>query len=316
MKKLFLGLVLSICIINFASAIGDAAVVVPLIEANTFQRATEHIENIAKMGEQINLTLKTIEGQYQQYQHMVEQAKSIDWSNFDIGDLNINEFKNPVQAIQAQMNLISAIKGRINSNVMTVNGHSYSIADMCGLNGSNKNIEQFFIDGVTEAQKRKNGFVIALTANLSNKERECIRDKFGVDAELYAVRKAQENKLKEALAEVVLKGNELTEEERMEYFNKVNNVLNTVLASDDVNPTQLLQTITMQNKIVSEVLQTLDADLNSIGTMLAQKELRDNANEAYSRGIKRKIDKLVTVTSDSEKVVRSLKSQVSAGGLD
>lgn len=307
MKKIFFGLILSVCILSVTNA-QDAAILITPIERNTWQRFAEHLENMAKFAEQIEATYKTIENQYQQYKHMVEQAKSIDWSKYDLSNFKIDKFTNPAEAIKAQLNLINDIKNQMNSNIMSVNGHSYSIADMVGLNGKEHNLEQFFIDGVTEAQRKKNSFVKALTANLSQKERDWIQEKFGVNAELYAVRKAQEEALKNKIGEVITNSNELTDDKKREYFERLNKILEEVLDDkNDVNPTKLLQVIVMQNQVAKELWQTIDRDINLASEMHAKNMLMEQSREAYSKGMRRNADTIKTITTDAEKVVRKLR---------
>lgn len=274
-----------------------------------------HLETMAKTIEELENSWKTIELQYQQYKQLVDQAKSIDWSKYNLGDIKIKEFTSPAEAIRAQLDLVDQIQGQINSNFMSVNGHSYSLADVCGLNGEDTNMEHFFIDGVKEAKTRKNNFVKALTANLNEKEREYIREKFGVDADVYAVNKAQEKALKEQTAEVSNSASALTDKKKAEYFAKLTKILDEVVEGGEITPTKILQAIVLQNERTKEMMLTFNKDVNNIGDLLSKQVLADTAKENYSQELRTAREKVVNIVSDDEKVVHTLKDSLSNGDV-
>lgn len=305
--KHIIAILLYVVVISTAAAIGDSGTVAAIWAT--------HFEKMAKMIDQLDSAYKMIEVQYQQYRQLVDQAKSIDWSKYNLSEFKIKDFTSPAEAIRAQLDLVDQIKGQINSNFMSVNGHSYSLADVCGLNGEQKSMKNFFIDGVKEAKTRKNNFVKALTANLNEKERAYIREKFGVDADVYAVSKAQEKSLKEQTAEVSNAASELTDKKKEEYFAKLTKILDEVVDGDEITPTKILQAIVLQNERTKEMMLTFNKDVNNIGDLLSKQILADVAKENHSQALRTEREKIVNIVSNDEKVVRTLKNSVSQGDM-
>ena len=86
-------------------------------------------------------SITTIENQYMQIQHAVERAKSIDWDNirFD-GDFDLrNDIKDANRRVNKLLNQARIIKNTITTPSIDCGYGRYSLADLCGMNGSDHN---------------------------------------------------------------------------------------------------------------------------------------------------------------------------------
>lgn len=172
-------------------------------------------------------SITTIENQYMQIQHAVERAKSIDWDNirFD-GDFDIrNDIKDANRRVNKLLNQARIIKNTITTPSIDCGYGRYSLADLCGMNGSAHNffsavgtMERYMSDSMSNTIKNiENG--------LTEKQRISIWRKYGISPKNYLFVQQSVAQVKNAASKVLAKATdeaiELNREEKVARSNAV-----------------------------------------------------------------------------------------------
>lgn len=259
---------------------------------------------------QINNTISMIENQYRQIQQGVDAVKGFDWEEFG-NEFKVGRFTNPTEAIQAHLDLLSNIKGKINSSFMTINGNSYSIADLVGLGDSNRTFDNFLKEGPEYVRKNYNKLHEALTKTLSEAERIFITEKTGLTPEQYAVTKELDRTLRENIASVKAMATDDAQAEIKEYFENTSPVLESVLKGKESSPVKGLQAIALLNKNVIDSVLFLNKSLTDVGDLISNKFLYDQdlakAKQEKQESMREGAD-AGPVVDGSEKIGNSLQS--------
>ena len=172
-------------------------------------------------------SITTIENQYMQIQHAVERAKSIDWDNirFD-GDFDLrNDIKDANRRVNKLLNQARIIKNTITTPSIDCGYGRYSLADLCGMNGSDHNffsavgtMERYMSDSMSSTIKNiENG--------LTEKQRISIWRKYGISPKNYLFVQQSVAQVKNAASKVLAKATdeaiELNREEKVARSNAV-----------------------------------------------------------------------------------------------
>lgn len=265
------------------------------------------MEQLAKTIQQIEMTIKTIENQYQQIKLAKDTIKNIDFNKIKDG-FKLNEFTNFTEAMNAHLNLLNNIRGQINSNMFSVNGHSYSIADLTGLNGSGKTAGVFVKDLGKDFKNRYDKVAKAITKTLSEAEKLKIIETTGMSPESYAMKLEFDKQLREKSSELLNNALDETFEKVKESFDKQSSpILKKVLESGNTSPVEIGQaTVILQKQVVDAVLQ-MNRDFNQLGDFFAKKALKEGQEaEALEERSKNMKNALYEQTDPRAKVVNSL----------
>jgi len=137
--------------------------------------------------DQIMSTLQLIDQNYQQFQQAIEEAKS--W-NFDEvewdGDL---DFRNELYSAGSQVNdLLTNVrqaKNALTTENITVNGSSFSLADIAGFGDDSKNIGSFADSVIAEQKSKLKEMSETLTKKMTPEEKAYIWSQYGISPENY-----------------------------------------------------------------------------------------------------------------------------------
>lgn len=250
--------------------------------ANMVQSVLNATEQLRATMEQINNTYKQLENQYQQIKQAQEAVRNINWEEF--GDkFKVGKFSNPIEAMQEYLNVIDRVKSFVSSDLMQVNGHGYSIADLTGLNGKTKKMDIFVKDTGQYFTANYNKLKIALTKSLTDAEKTYIMLKTGMTPETYAMNKHLEKLTKEKTAELIALSTEEASKEIHEYLMQVAPLVEKILGnnSGDVSPVEVQQVLVALNKQMLEGIALMQKTVAQVGGYIATKETEErHAREA------------------------------------
>lgn len=179
----------------------------PVIDLTAAMNAMTQIFN---MYDQINATIESVENGYKQIEQAVNMVKSFNFENLDLtqyGDWsdpqsaweNIGKTRTRLRQVggyaSQKVDEINAIKHKLNSDLISFNGVSYSIGDLVSndesknIYGLAKNIADYAVDTWDDASR-------AYAEGLSYEERAKIMKYYGVTPEAYYMEQACEGLVK------------------------------------------------------------------------------------------------------------------------
>ena len=181
-------------------------------------------------------TITQIENQYNMIQQNIERAKSIDWDNIQFdGDFDIrNDIRDANKRVNRLLTSSRNIKSLMTSPSIQCGYGSYSLADLCGMNGAEHNFfaactdtEKYMTDSMEYAVK-------AITEGLTTKQKRAIWAKYGIGPKNYIFVQQSVAQVKSAASKVMAK---VTEEarnmKREEDTIRKNNILKAAYESLD-----------------------------------------------------------------------------------
>lgn len=195
------------------------------------------IDQLYSQYDMVMNTITTIENQYQQIQHAVERAKSIDWENirFD-GNFDI---RNDIRDANRRVNSLLTQSRRI-KETLTVqsidcgNGNRYSLADLCGMGESGKNFFTAVTDTENFMTQNMRNTVKNIEEGLTKKQREAIWRKYGISPRNYIFASQAVAKVKDASAKVIAKAtDEAVQLKREEQIAKSNAIMQAAYSQTD-----------------------------------------------------------------------------------
>lgn len=306
MKKI----IFSFLVLVFTTTLYGQGVSIVHDPTSHWRAVADRIEQMRKTVEHIELTIKTIENQYEQIKAAKEALEGINWE--EMGNMfKVGEYTNPIEAMQAHLDMLSAIEGKIHSDFMSVNGNPYSIADLVGMNGADKDIKAFFKEGKTYAKANYNKLHKALTQTLTEAERVFIVKKTGMLPEDYAMEKKLKSELGKRLSEVEAIASEGFMHEISEKFSKSTDVLNKVLNDENATPMQALQAIAILNRDVTDAILQLNVTMTKSADAVAMQVVLEEERRRSQANIKRArltIEEARNTVDVSETFVNSLKN--------
>ena len=229
MKRKFLSIIAGACLaITPISATGY-----PVFDVSGWLTA---IDQLYQQYDMVMNTITQIENQYNMIQQNIERAKSIDWDNIQFdGDFDIrNDIRDANKRINRLLTSSRNIKSLMTSPSIQCGYGSYSLADLCGMNGAEHNFfaactdtEKYMTDSMEYAVK-------AITEGLTTKQKRAIWAKYGIGPKNYIFVQQSVAQVKSAASKVMAK---VTEEarnmKREEDTIRKNNILKAAYESLD-----------------------------------------------------------------------------------
>ena len=231
MKRKFLSIIAGACLaITPISATGY-----PVFDVSGWLTA---IDQLYQQYDMVMNTITQIENQYNMIQQNIERAKSIDWDNIQFdGDFDIrNDIRDANKRVNRLLTSSRNIKSLMTSPSIQCGYGSYSLADLCGMNGAEHNFfaactdtEKYMTDSMEYAVK-------AITEGLTTKQKRAIWAKYGIGPKNYIFVQQSVAQVKSAASKVMAK---VTEEarnmKREEDTIRKNNILKAAYESLDSN---------------------------------------------------------------------------------
>lgn len=229
MKRKFLSIIAGACLaITPISATGY-----PVFDVSGWLTA---IDQLYQQYDMVMNTITQIENQYNMIQQNIERAKSIDWDNIQFdGDFDIrNDIRDANRRVNRLLTSSRNIKSLMTSPSIQCGYGSYSLADLCGMNGAEHNFfaactdtEKYMTDSMEYAVK-------AITEGLTTKQKRAIWAKYGIGPKNYIFVQQSVAQVKSAASKVMAK---VTEEarnmKREEDTIRKNNILKAAYESLD-----------------------------------------------------------------------------------
>lgn len=229
MKRKFLSIIAGACLaITPISATGY-----PVFDVSGWLTA---IDQLYQQYDMVMNTITQIENQYNMIQQNIERAKSIDWDNIQFdGDFDIrNDIRDANKRVNRLLTSSRNIKSLMTSPSIQCGYGSYSLADLCGMNGAEHNFfaactdtEKYITDSMEYAVK-------AITEGLTTKQKRAIWAKYGIGPKNYIFVQQSVAQVKSAASKVMAK---VTEEarnmKREEDTIRKNNILKAAYESLD-----------------------------------------------------------------------------------
>ena len=229
MKRMFLSIIAGACLaITPISATGY-----PVFDVSGWLTA---IDQLYQQYDMVMNTITQIENQYNMIQQNIERAKSIDWDNIQFdGDFDIrNDIRDANKRVNRLLTSSRNIKSLMTSPSIQCGYGSYSLADLCGMNGAEHNFfaactdtEKYMTDSMEYAVK-------AITEGLTTKQKRAIWAKYGIGPKNYIFVQQSVAQVKSAASKVMAK---VTEEarnmKREEDTIRKNNILKAAYESLD-----------------------------------------------------------------------------------
>ena len=229
MKRKFLSIIAGACLaITPISATGY-----PVFDVSGWLTA---IDQLYQQYDMVMNTITQIENQYNMIQQNIERAKSIDWDNIQFdGDFDIrNDIRDANKRVNRLLTSSRNIKCLMTSPSIQCGYGSYSLADLCGMNGAEHNFfaactdtEKYMTDSMEYAVK-------AITEGLTTKQKRAIWAKYGIGPKNYIFVQQSVAQVKSAASKVMAK---VTEEarnmKREEDTIRKNNILKAAYESLD-----------------------------------------------------------------------------------
>jgi hypothetical protein len=229
MKRKFLSIIAGACLaITPISATGY-----PVFDVSGWLTA---IDQLYQQYDMVMNTITQIENQYNMIQQNIERAKSIDWDSIQFdGDFDIrNDIRDANKRVNRLLTSSRNIKSLMTSPSIQCGYGSYSLADLCGMNGAEHNFfaactdtEKYMTDSMEYAVK-------AITEGLTTKQKRAIWAKYGIGPKNYIFVQQSVAQVKSAASKVMAK---VTEEarnmKREEDTIRKNNILKAAYESLD-----------------------------------------------------------------------------------
>lgn len=171
------------------------------------------IDQLYQQYDMVMNTITQIENQYNMIQQNIERAKSIDWDNihFD-GDFDIrNDIRDANKRVNRLLTCSRNIKFLMTSPSIQCGYGSYSLADLCGMNGAEHNFFAACVDTEKHMTDSMQTAVKGITEGLSDKQKMAIWAKYGISPKNYIFVQQSVAQVKDGAAKVMAK---VTEEAR------------------------------------------------------------------------------------------------------
>lgn len=185
------------------------------------------IDQLYQQYDMVMNTITQIENQYRQIQHAVERAKSIDWDNirFD-GDFDIrNDIRDANRRVNKLLNQARIIGNTITTPTIDCGYGRYSLADLCGMNGSDHNFFSAVETMGNYMTDNMSGTIKNIESGLTQKQRVSIWRKYGISPRNYLFVQQSVAQVKSQASKAIAKATdeavELTREERIARTNAI-----------------------------------------------------------------------------------------------
>lgn len=217
-------------------------------------------------------TIKQIESQYEQYQHLVQEAQS--WS-FDTiqwdGDWDFrNEIKNVTSSVNQQVSTIRDIESIFTTQQYTLGSMSFSVTDLVGLGDTDKDIFDL-IEHAGETAKNTFATVVDTMVNdLSEEQQMAIWRKYGLSPRNYIYLQKKKELVSDVAQSIIASATDEAVQLRTEAnLQGANNIMSTALNGGEKTEKELQQqTILMLNELIKNI-NALGISMDRVGSLEA-----------------------------------------------
>jgi len=194
------------------------------------------IDQLYQQYDMVMNSITTIENQYTQIQHAVERAKSIDWDNISFdGDFDIrNDIRDANRRVNKLLNQARIIKETITKPSIDCGYGRYSLADLCGMNGSDHNFFNAVETMGTYMSDSMSSTIKNIESELSDKQRISIWRKYGISPKNYLFVQQSVAQVKSQASKVLAKAtDEAVELNRQEKIARTNAIIEAAYSQTD-----------------------------------------------------------------------------------
>lgn len=236
----------------------------------------------------VNNAITQIENQYKMISKTIEQAKSIDWENISFdGDFDIrNDIKNATSRINQLLGYSKQIKDSLTTPNISIGSHVYSVADLCGINGAEKNILAATNDAYSYMTSNMKSAIQTMSKQLTDKEKQAIMSKYGISPENYLFMQQSLTQVKEKVSYALGKITDNARTLRAESITSSTNLMDVFLKTrdSDGNTTQgaANETLLRYQDLLVKSLTELQMNMDDAQALIAEKycmELNEKERE-------------------------------------
>jgi hypothetical protein len=185
-------------------------------------------------------TVTQIENQYKAIQQAIDNAKNIDWDNikFD-GDFDIrDDIKDANKRINALLSQANAIKDTLSTTIISTDGHSYSLADICGFGDEGKSFGSCVTDVYSHMKSSVLEAATAACGTLTEAQEQAIWTKYGISPKNYYLVAQTSKAIKAACQKNISAATDKAiEMVRQEKLSKLNAVVQAALSAKTADGT-------------------------------------------------------------------------------
>ena len=251
--------------------------------------------------DQIQNTIKTIEQNAQQMQHMVGQARQLDWNNIEWdGDFDFrNEIKNVGIFVNERMDAVQRVKDCFNQKLISIGGQKFSYADLMKKSGW----EMLGVSALKEVTNQYSTARDIWTGKLTSKQKANIWKKYGISPKNYYELESKSQLIQSGLEKLLGKADkEIQNAELQKSDKRISEILDKIQNTDGLTA-----------KEISQYMSMLFAELGR--KMEIQKAAQEEAVAAQ-----KEIDMLTSSTNVKEQtkqdILEELDSQETRGSAD
>ncbi len=273
MKKIILSLMLSLSVIFSAFTVGT-----PVFDSSNWLTA---IDDLYASYDMIQNTIKQIENQYKMIQQQIENYKGIDWENFQwSGSFDIRrDIKDATRRVNSFLTETRNIQQLLTTPSINVGYGSYSVADLCGINGNGKNIIAAMKDGKNYMTDNMKKVVEDMTRQMTEDEKKAIWNKYGLSPENYLFIQQTAVDVKDKASKIMVKCSDEAQKLRLEALTNTSEVINAAMETIDSegNMTQGAfnqSNLLLMNQLV-ESLSRVREDIVECSSLTAEKMISD-----------------------------------------
>lgn len=194
------------------------------------------IDQLYSQYEMVMNTITQIENQYNMIQQNIERAKGIDWENirFD-GDFDIrDDIKDANKRVNRLLTSARNIKSLMTSPSINCGYGTYSLADLCGMNGAEHNFFAACKDTTTYMTDNMKIAVDGIINGLDSKQKMSIWTKYGISPKNYVFVQQSIAQVKDGASKLMAKVNEEARNmKREEDSLRKNNIVKAATESRD-----------------------------------------------------------------------------------
>lgn len=278
-------MILSVIIGITVSATNAFATGYPVFDVSGWLTA---IDQLYQEYDMVMNSITQIENQYKQIQQAVERAKSIDWDNISFdGDFDIrNDIRDANKRVNKLLNQARIIKNTITTPTIDCGYGRFSLADLCGMNGSDHN---FFMAVETMGSYMTNTMsatIKNIENGLTEKQRISIWRKYGISPKNYLFVQQSVAQVKNSASKVLAKAtDEAVELNRQETIARTNAVIEAAYSQTDSDGNMTDAAAKEASLYLSQQtidgLLALDESVNDLASLEASRLIsEENARQA------------------------------------
>lgn len=232
--------------------------------------------------DQIMNQVQSIQAQYEQTMHFINEAKSWEFDNIQWdGDWDFrNEINQANRSINRQLTNIRKVEEAFTTDTISLGGWTGTLKDLVSPGGEN-NLIAFFGDQGDFFDKTIRAMMDPFVNGLNEKQKTAIWRKYGISPANYLYMQKKKEMANKAMEKVIAKASDkLLEEDIEKSATAVNNIVSAAMGEDVTEKSLAQNSILMQQQLI-EQLEQLKKQFADVGGMLAwqvtyEKEQKEN----------------------------------------